>query len=50
LTTPSSRTEVSGFDQLYTGKAGEGGRVRTGIAVSLKKKDVVPSWHLRLHR
>jgi len=32
LTTPSSRTGVSGVDQFFTGKAGEGGRVRTGIA------------------
>ena len=32
MTTPSSRTGVSEFDQFFTGKAGEGGRVRTGIA------------------
>ncbi|OLE83789.1 MAG: hypothetical protein AUF79_18135 [Crenarchaeota archaeon 13_1_20CM_2_51_8] len=32
MTTPSSRTGVSGVDQFFTGKAGEGGRVRTGIA------------------
>ncbi|TMI58425.1 hypothetical protein E6H18_02625, partial [Candidatus Bathyarchaeota archaeon] len=31
MTTPSSRTGVSGFDQFFTGKAGEGRRVRTGI-------------------
>ncbi len=32
MTTPSSRTVLSGFDQFFTGKIGEGGRVRTGIA------------------
>ena len=32
MTTPSSRTGVSGFDQFLTRKVGEGGRVRTGIA------------------
>src|SRR2546422_4150674 len=31
LTTPSSRTGLSGVDQFFTGKVGEGGRVRTGI-------------------
>ena len=31
MTTPSSRTGVSGFDQFFTEKAGEGRRVRTGI-------------------
>jgi len=31
LTTPSSRTGISGFDQLFSGRVQEGGRVRTGI-------------------
>ena len=31
MTTPSSRTGVSGFDQFFSGRVREGGRVRTGI-------------------
>ena len=31
MTTPSSRTGVSGFDQFFSGRVSEGGRVRTGI-------------------
>jgi circadian clock protein KaiC len=31
VTTPSSRTGISGFDQFFSGRVREGGRVRTGI-------------------